>query len=190
ILEDGRLTDSQGRTVDFKNTLLIMTSNIGSRVIEKGGGGLGFDLATETQAEAQYNRVRSLLNEELKQYFRPELLNRLDEIIVFRQLTREEVKQISDLMVRELSNRLSEEQGITLQITERMKDRLVAEGYNPSYGARSLRRTITRLLEDALAEAILSGRIYSGAIAVVDVGEDGQVQVHSEVQAALIPAIA
>src|SRR6476646_2843961 len=123
ILEDGRLTDAQGRTVDFKNTLLILTSNIGSRVIEKGGGGLGFDLATETQAEAQYNRVRSLLNEELKQYFRPELLNRLDEIIVFRQLNREEVRQIADLMVNEIAKRLSEEQGITLQITERMKDR-------------------------------------------------------------------
>ncbi|MBD2120349.1 ATP-dependent Clp protease ATP-binding subunit [Trichocoleus sp. FACHB-262] len=190
ILEDGRLTDSQGRTVDFKNTLLILTSNIGSRVIEKGGGGLGFDLATETQAEAQYNRVKSLLNEELKQYFRPELLNRLDEIIVFRQLIREEVKQISDLMVRELSTRLTEEQGITLQITERMKDRLVAEGYNPAYGARSLRRTITRLLEDALAEAILSGRIHSGAIALVDVDEDGQVQVSQTEAPALAEAIA
>jgi ATP-dependent Clp protease ATP-binding subunit ClpC len=88
----GRLTDAKGRTVDFKNTLLIMTSNIGSKVIEKGGGGLGFELALENQAQSQYNRIRSLVNEELKQHFRPEFLNRLDEIIVFRQLSKNEVK--------------------------------------------------------------------------------------------------
>jgi len=95
LLEDGRLTDSKGRTVDFKNTLIIMTSNIGSKVIEKGGGGLGFEFSGGAQEETQYNRIRSLVNEELKQYFRPEFLNRLDEIIVFRQLTRDEVKLIA-----------------------------------------------------------------------------------------------
>jgi len=87
LLEDGRLTDSKGRTVDFKNTLLIMTSNIGSKVIEKGGGGLGFEFSGDSVEDSQYNRIKSLVNEELKQYFRPEFLNRLDEIIVFRQLT-------------------------------------------------------------------------------------------------------
>ena len=169
ILEDGRLTDAKGRTVDFKNTLLILTSNIGSKVIEKGGGGLGFEFA-ENQAEAQYTRIRSLVNEELKQYFRPEFLNRIDEIIVFRQLNREEVKLIADIMLKEVTHRLME-QGITLQVTERFKDRLVEEGYNPSYGARPLRRAIMRLLEDSLSEEILSGRVSQGDTAVVDVDE-------------------
>ena len=173
ILEDGRLTDAKGRTVDFKNTLLIMTSNIGSKVIEKGGGGLGFDFE-ENQAESQYNRIRSLVNEELKQYFRPEFLNRLDEIIVFRQLTKDEVKQISDILLKEVFGRLTE-QGITLEVTDRFKERLVEEGYNPSYGARPLRRAIMRLLEDTLAEEILSGRLGEGDTAVVDVDDSGKV---------------
>ena len=177
ILEDGRLTDAKGRTVDFKNTLLILTSNIGSKVIEKGGGGLGFELEAD-QAESQYNRIRSLVNEELKQYFRPEFLNRLDEIIVFRQLTKEEVKEISVILLKEVFGRL-EEQGITLDVTEKFKDRLVEEGYNPSYGARPLRRAIMRLLEDSLAEEILSGRIQDGDTATVDVDEDNKIVVSS-----------
>jgi ATP-dependent Clp protease ATP-binding subunit ClpC len=177
ILEDGRLTDAKGRTVDFKNTLLILTSNIGSKVIEKGGGGLGFELEAD-QAESQYNRIRSLVNEELKQYFRPEFLNRLDEIIVFRQLTKDEVKEISVILLKEVFVRL-EEKGIRLEVTDKFKDRLVEEGYNPSYGARPLRRAIMRLLEDSLAEEILSGRIKDGSTAVVDVGEDGKVVVTS-----------
>ncbi|MBD1815193.1 ATP-dependent Clp protease ATP-binding subunit [Microcoleus vaginatus DQ-U2] len=175
ILEDGRLTDAKGRTVDFKNTLLIMTSNIGSRVIEKGGGGLGFEFA-ESAADGQYNRVRSLVNEELKQVFRPEFINRLDEIIVFRQLNREEVKQIADIMLQQVFSRLTE-QGITLSVTERFKDLLVTEGYNPSYGARPLRRAIMRLLEDVLAEEMLSGKLKEGQKAIVDVDENGQVKV-------------
>ncbi len=175
ILEDGRLTDAKGRTVDFKNTLLIMTSNIGSKVIEKGGGGLGFDFATESAVESQYNRIRSLVNEELKQYFRPEFLNRLDEIIVFRQLNKLEVKEISDIMLKEVFGRLIEK-NITLEVTEKFKDRLVEEGYSPSYGARPLRRAIMRLLEDVLAEEILSGRIKDGDTAIIDVTEDGQIK--------------
>ena len=177
ILEDGRLTDAKGRTVDFKNTLLILTSNIGSKVIEKGGGGLGFELEAD-QAESQYNRIRSLVNEELKQYFRPEFLNRLDEIIVFRQLTKDEVKEISVILLKEVFSRL-EEQGIKLEVTDKFKDRLVEEGYNPSYGARPLRRAIMRLLEDSLAEEILSGRIQDGDTAVVDVEEEGKIVVSS-----------
>ena len=186
ILEDGRLTDAKGRTVDFKNTLLIMTSNIGSKVIEKGGGGLGFDFSAENAADSQYNRIRSLVNEELKQYFRPEFLNRLDEIIVFRQLTKDEVKQIADILLREVFNRL-QEQGITLEVTERFKDRLVEEGYNPSYGARPLRRAIMRLLEDSLAEEILSGRVHNGDTAVVDVNDEGQVHVLQGQKRELLP---
>jgi ATP-dependent Clp protease ATP-binding subunit ClpC len=189
ILEDGRLTDAKGRTVDFKNTLLIMTSNIGSKVIEKGGGGLGFEFATENAADAQYNRIRSLVNEELKQYFRPEFLNRVDEIIVFRQLIKDEIKRISDILLREIFVRL-EEQGITLEVTERFKDRLVEEGYNPTYGARPLRRAIMRLLEDSLAEEILSGRVKNGDVAIVDVDDDGKVQIRSEQKRELIPQTA
>ncbi len=188
ILEDGRLTDAKGRTVDFKNTLLIMTSNIGSKVIEKGGGGLGFEFE-DNQAESQYNRIRSLVNEELKQYFRPEFLNRLDEIIVFRQLSKDEVKQISDIMLREVFSRLTEK-GITLEVTDRFKERLVEEGYNPSYGARPLRRAIMRLLEDVLAEEILAGHVREGDTALVDVGEDGQVKVTPSERRELLPQAA
>ncbi len=189
ILEDGRLTDAKGRTVDFKNTLLIMTSNIGSKVIEKGGGGIGFDFSSENQAESQYNRIRSLVNEELKQYFRPEFLNRLDEIIVFRQLTKDEVKEIAEIMLNDVFKRLAE-QGIVLQVTERFKDRLVEEGYNPSYGARPLRRAIMRLLEDALAEEILSARIKDGDTAIMDVDDDGQVKVLQGQKRELLPQAA
>nr|YP_009393599.1 Clp protease ATP binding subunit [Bostrychia simpliciuscula]ARW62161.1 Clp protease ATP binding subunit [Bostrychia simpliciuscula] len=175
ILEDGRLTDAKGRTIDFKNTLLIMTSNIGSKVIEKGGGSLGFELA-ESEVESQYNRIKTLVNEELKQYFRPEFLNRLDEIIVFRQLTKGEVWEIADLMLNEVFKRIKQ-QDIELNVTERFKNRLVDEGYNPSYGARPLRRAVMRLLEDSLAEEVLSGKIKSGDSAVVDVADDGDVKV-------------
>ena len=186
ILEVGRLTDAKGRTVDFKNTLLIMTSNIGSKVIEKGGGGLGFEFEQD-QAESQYNRIRSLVNEELKQYFRPEFLNRLDEIIVFRQLTKDEVKEISDILLKEVFVRLTEK-NIHLQVTERFKERLVEEGYNPSYGARPLRRAIMRLLEDTLAEEILSGRLGDGDTATVDVDDTGKVTIQAEQRRELISA--
>jgi ATP-dependent Clp protease ATP-binding subunit ClpC len=175
ILEDGRLTDSKGRTVDFKNTLLIMTSNVGSSVIEKGGGQLGFQLDVD-QEDSSYNRIKTLVNEELKQYFRPEFLNRLDEIIVFRQLTKPEVKEIADLMLKEVFKR-AEEKEIKIDVTERFKDRLVDEGYNPSYGARPLRRAIMRLLEDSMAERMLSGEIKEGDSVIIDVDADGQVTV-------------
>ncbi|MEH1999491.1 ATP-dependent Clp protease ATP-binding subunit [Nostoc sp.] len=185
ILEDGRLTDAKGRTVDFKNTLLILTSNIGSKVIEKGGSGIGFEFS-EDATESTYNRIRSLVNEELKQYFRPEFLNRLDEIIVFRQLSKPEVTQIAEIMLKEVFGRLTEK-GITLEVTDRFKDRLITEGYSPSYGARPLRRAIMRLLEDSLAEEILSGRIKDGDTAIVDVDENGVVQVSSEQRRELLP---
>jgi ATP-dependent Clp protease ATP-binding subunit ClpC len=185
ILEDGRLTDAKGRTVDFKNTLLILTSNIGSKVIEKGGSGIGFEFS-EDASESTYNRIRSLVNEELKQYFRPEFLNRLDEIIVFRQLSKPEVTQIAEIMLKEVFGRLTEK-GITLEVTDRFKDRLITEGYSPSYGARPLRRAIMRLLEDSLAEEILSGRIKDGDTALVDVDENGIVQVSSQQRRELLP---
>ena len=177
LLEDGRLTDSKGRTVDFKNTLLIMTSNIGSKVIEKGGGGLGFEFSGDSVEDSQYNRIKSLVNEELKQYFRPEFLNRLDEIIVFRQLTKNEVKDIAEIMLKEVFSRLNEK-GIKLDVTDAFKERLVEEGYNPAYGARPLRRAVMRLLEDSLAEEVLSGRIKDGDKALVDIDENKKVTVN------------
>nr|GLL49127.1 ATP-dependent Clp protease ATP-binding subunit ClpA homolog CD4A, chloroplastic-like isoform X1 [Ipomoea trifida] len=175
ILEDGRLTDSKGRTVDFKNTLLIMTSNVGSSVIEKGGRRIGFDLGYD-EKDSSYNRIKSLVTEELKQYFRPEFLNRLDDMIVFRQLTKLEVKDIADIMLKEVFQRLKGKE-IELQVTERFRDRVVEEGYNPSYGARPLRRAIMRLLEDSMAEKMLAREIKEGDSVIVDVDSDGNVTV-------------
>ncbi|MCY3654052.1 MAG: ATP-dependent Clp protease ATP-binding subunit, partial [Cyanobacteria bacterium MAG IRC1_bin_28] len=179
LLEDGHLTDSKGRKVNFKNTLVIMTSNIGSKVIEKGGGGLGFEFSEDNEEEARYTRIRSLVNEELKNYFRPEFLNRLDEVIVFRQLTRAEVKQIAALMLKEVFARMQEKE-ITLSVTESFQDRLVEEGYNPSYGARPLRRAVMRLLEDSLAEEFLNGAIKEGDHALVDVDDQKKVVIRRQ----------
>jgi len=179
ILEDGRLTDSKGRTVDFKNTLLIMTSNVGSSVIEKGKRRrIGFDLDYDEKDEkdASYNHIKSLVGEELKRYFRPEFLNRLDEMIVFRQLTKAEVKEIADIMLKEVFERLKTKE-IELSVTEKFKDRVVEEGYQPSYGARPLRRAIMRLLEDSMAEKMLSREIKEGDSVIVDVDSDGKVTV-------------
>merc|ERR1712118_99630 len=139
------------------------------------GGSLGFEM-TEDQNEYQYTRIRALVNEELKQYFRPEFLNRLDEIIVFRQLTKDEVGQIAEIMLKEVFERIATK-GIQLEVTDRFKIRLVDEGYNPTYGARPLRRAVMRLLEDSLAEEVLSEKIKAGDTVVVDVGDDNKVRV-------------
>ena len=129
------------------------------------------------------------MNEEFKQYFRPEFLNRLDEIIVFRQLSRDEVKEISEIMLKEVFTRM-QEKGITLTVTEAFKERLVDEGYNPSYGARPLRRAVMRLLEDSLAEEFLSGRIGEGDTALVDVDDDKQVVIRPGGTTSLPPELA
>jgi len=142
-------------------------------VIEKGGRGIGFQLDYD-EKDSSYTRIKSLVNEELKQYFRPEFLNRLDEMIVFRQLTKSEVKEIADIMLREVFERLKTKE-IDLQVTERFTDRVVDEGYSPSYGARPLRRAIMRLLEDSLAEKMLAGEIKEGDSAIVDVDGEGNV---------------
>jgi ATP-dependent Clp protease ATP-binding subunit ClpC len=172
IFEDGRLTDSKGRTIDFKNTLLILTSNIGSKVIEKSKGNLGFQFSQD-QSDSEYDRIKLLVNEELKQYFRPEFLNRLDEIIVFRQLSKEEVGQIADIMLGEVFERISKK-GINVEITDKFKAKVINEGFNPSYGARPLRRAVQRLIEDILAEEVLSARIVAGDSIVIDAKDDGQ----------------
>lgn len=178
LLDDGRLTDARGRTVDFKNTLIIMTSNIGSKVIEKGGSGFGFE-SSDDASDAQYNNIRNRVQEEMKQFFRPEFLNRLDEIIVFRQLTLPEVTQIADILLNEVTQQIKELREISLEVTEGFKNLVVREGFDPSYGARPLRRAITRRLEDSLAEAILSGNIQDGDKVIVDADEQGHVKVLS-----------
>ncbi|XP_043703735.1 chaperone protein ClpC2, chloroplastic-like [Telopea speciosissima] len=156
ILEDGRLTDCKGRTLDFKNTILIMTSNIGCSLIIKQGV------------------HKSKVAEELGKYFRPEFLNRLDEVIVFRSLTKLEIKEIANKMLDEVCKRL-EAKKIFLQVTEAFKDKLVEQGYRPQYGARPLRRAITRLLEDKLADKILSGDIKEGDSILVS-GVNGELK--------------
>ena len=175
ILEDGRLTDSKGRVIDFKNTLIIMTSNVGASAIEKGGGGLGFQLDDNAEDQS-YNRIKTLVMEDLKNYFRPEFLNRLDEIIVFRQLNKQEVREIAYIMLENVFKRLKEKD-IVLECTERFKDRLVDEGFSPAYGARPLRRAIMRLLEDNLSEKMLTGEISEGSSCIMDVNAEGEITV-------------
>jgi len=181
ILDDGHLTDAKGRKVDFKNTLMIMTSNIGSKVIEKGGGGLGFELDTDGE-ESQYSRIRNRIQDEMKNYFRPEFLNRVDEVIVFRQLQKEEIGEITDLLLKEIGDRLYDQQGIKLEVSDRFKDRVMEEGYDVTYGARPLRRVLMRLLEDNLAQAILSGDLKEGETAYVDTDEEGNIRLTEAVQ--------
>jgi ATP-dependent Clp protease ATP-binding subunit ClpC len=180
VIEDGRLTDSRGRTVSFKNTLIIATSNIGSNIISKGGGSLGFALpGAESAEDAAYGRVRTLVMEELKAHFRPELLNRLDEIVVFRQLGVPEVTRIADLLIAETGARL-QTKGIGLKVSSGAMSKIVEEGYDVAYGARPLKRAITRLVDDALSEAILFGSLAEGDVALVDVDYTGKVVVGSE----------
>lgn len=180
ILEDGRLTDSKGRVVSFKNALIIMTSNVGSKVIEKGlsgGGGIGFSGLDEDAEMASYSRLKTQVHDELKNFFRPEFLNRLDEIIVFSSLTKQEVSEIAELEFRKVF-KLVEEKGMKLSLTSRYKQKVVDEGFNPVYGARPLRRAITRLLEDKLAESLLEAPADDGGeFVVVDLDKDEEVVV-------------
>ena len=165
VLEDGRLTDSQGRTVDFKNTVIIMTTNLGTRDISKSLG-LGFSNADDDLTN--YDRMKGKVQDELKNHFRPEFLNRIDDVIVFHQLTREQIIHIVDLMVANLDERLkAKDMGI--ELTQAAKDLLALRGYDPLLGARPLRRVIQREIEDALSERILFGELKAGEIIVVDV---------------------
>jgi ATP-dependent Clp protease ATP-binding subunit ClpC len=169
VLEDGRLTDSQGRTVDFKNTVIIMTTNLGTRDISKGQG-LGF--ANSGDDLTNYERMKAKVSDELKSHFRPEFLNRIDDVIVFHQLTKEQIISIVDLMIVNLDDRLKvKDMGI--ELTQGAKDLLAARGYDPLLGARPLRRVIQREIEDALSERILFGELKAGEIIVVDVDGDG-----------------
>jgi len=162
ILDDGRLSDSKGRTVDFKNTIIIMTSNVGAQFIDKSALALGFQVKNDANEHAnRYKEISDRVMDSMKKTFRPEFLNRIDEIIVFQQLTREEIRRIVDIMSADLQSRIKA-QGMELVINDDTKDYIAKEGYNPSYGARPLRRAIQRKLEDALAEQVLSGNFREG----------------------------
>lgn len=170
VLEDGRLTDGKGRTVDFRNTVLIMTSNVGAQMLRKGVG-LGFHTGDdEAHSQNQYELMKKRVTEELKRSFRPEFLNRVDEIIVFHQLEREDLRQIVDLMVGELGQRL-QEYGFKIQLTDAAKDHLTEAGYDPTFGARPLRRAIQRQIEDELSEKMLEGKFKDGDLIYVDVAD-------------------
>ncbi len=170
ILEDGRLTDAQGRVIDFKNTVIIMTTNLGTRDISKGVN-LGFSGAGDVQSS--YERMKLKVHDELKQHFRPEFLNRIDDIIVFHQLTEDEIIQIVDLMITRLEERMKDkDMGIVL--TDAAKAFIAERGYDPVLGARPLRRTVQRDIEDALSEKILYGELKPGQLVVVGIEGEGE----------------
>ncbi len=166
ILEDGRLTDSQGRSVDFKNTVIIMTSNLGTRDLRKKAIGFSAD-----DAEMDYERMKEKVTDELKKHFRPEFLNRLDEVIVFHELDVEHVKEIIDMMLERVYEQLRSK-GLELALSDAAKSHLATIGYDPDMGARPLRRAIQRHLEDQLSERILMGDFNAGSTIVVDLDEE------------------
>jgi ATP-dependent Clp protease ATP-binding subunit ClpC len=170
ILEDGRLTDAQGRVVDFKNTVIIMTTNLGTRDISKGQS-LGF--ARSNDEQGSYDRMKAKVGEELKQHFRPEFLNRVDDTVVFHQLTPAEIIQIVDLMIAKLDDRLRD-RDMGIELRQDAKDLLAERGYDPVLGARPLRRTIQREIEDQLSEKILYNELKSGQIVIVGTEGTGE----------------
>jgi ATP-dependent Clp protease ATP-binding subunit ClpC len=170
ILEEGRLTDAQGRMVDFKNTVIIMTTNLGTRDISKG---LNLGFAAVDDLKTAYEKMRAKVNDELKQHFRPEFLNRIDDIVVFHQLSQDEIVEIVDLMVARLDERLRDKD-MGIELTTAAKQALAAKGYDPVLGARPLRRTIQRELEDVLSEKMLFGELKPGEIIVVDAEGEGK----------------
>ena len=165
ILEDGRLTDAQGRTVDFKNTVIIMTSNLGTKDLSKN---IGFSNLTDLDS---YEKMKSKVNEELKRYFKPEFLNRIDETIVFHELTLDEVKEIVDLMLDRVHKQLKNSD-LEIVLSDEAKEYLATEGYNKEFGARPLRRSIQRLLEDPLSEELLKGKYKAGSTIIASLNEE------------------
>ena len=169
ILDDGRLTDAKGRHINFKNTVIIMTSNVGASMITTQGK-LGFTTA-ENAKQDKYEKLKDTVNEELKKAFRPEFLNRIDDIIVFAHLSKEEIRQIVDLMMKDLFKRLLE-RGLSMEVTDEVKDYLAKDGYSEAYGARPLRRLIQRKIEDELAEEILTNAYQEGDTIVLKLKDD------------------
>ncbi len=181
ILEDGIVTDSQGRRVDFKNTIIVMTSNVGAKNITAAETPLGFhsgDKSAEEDETKRYERIRQAVMDDLKKTFRPEFLNRIDEIIVFRQLTQENIREIASRMLQVTGRRMAE-QGVTLDVDDDALTELARDGFDPQYGARPLRRSIQNLVEDAVAEQMLEGRLRNGGTAHVRL-KDGKVVIESE----------
>ena len=168
VLEEGRLTDSLGRKIDFRNTILIMTSNVGAEILQRNTS-MGFGL--EVNAENEYEKIREKILDETKRVFKPEFLNRLNELVIFKSLGREDMKAIVELELRNVSNRLKD-QGLVFDFSEAAKSFLIEKGYDAKYGARPLRRAIERHLEDSLAEAILGGEIKAGEVIHVEVQND------------------
>ncbi|KAG8379623.1 hypothetical protein BUALT_Bualt07G0108000 [Buddleja alternifolia] len=171
LFEDGHLTDSQGRRVSFKNALIVMTSNLGSAAIAKGRGN-SFGFFTAEDDSTSYAGMKALLMEELKGYFRPELLNRIDEVVVFRPLEKPQMLEILDIMLHEVKERLNT-LGIGLEVSEAIMDLICQQGYDRSYGARPLRRAVTLIIEDLVSESLLSGDYKPGDIAVIDLDDSG-----------------
>lgn len=163
LLDDGRLTDSRGRVVSFKNTIIIMTSNVGAQKMAEDAGGIGFFSAnTEKEAEDQkYDRMKKVVMEEMKRSFRPEFINRLDEVVIFKHLTKEDMREIVDIMKKDLETRLNE-RGMSITLTDDIKDKLSVEGYKRAYGARPMRRAIQRMLEGPISEEIIDGKLKDG----------------------------
>ena len=159
-MDDGRLTDSQGRSVDFKNTIIIMTSNLGGEFINKTKQTLGFINAVDVE-EKEYESMKDAVLEEVKKTFRPEFLNRLDEIVVFHPLTKEQIKKIIEILIMDTKKRLREKK-MDLVLSEAAQELLVEKGFDPVYGARPLRRAIQRYIEDPLSEEVLRGRFEPG----------------------------
>ncbi len=176
ILDDGRLTDSHGRVVSFKNTVIIMTSNIGARLITDKKT-LGFTLAENNQELKEYETTKKEVLAELKKEFKPEFINRIDEIIVFHKLLPEEIKQIADIMFKQIQERLKE-QNIEIKINEKAKELIVAKGTDSNYGARPLRRMIQTMLEDKIAEEIIEGNLKKGERATIT-EQDGEIVVEN-----------
>ena len=170
ILDDGRLTDGQGRKVDFRNTVVIMTSNVGAKEAQQGNS-LGFGM-TEDKEARDWERLKKVITEEAHRVFRPEFLNRIDEMAVFRPLSREDLLRIVDAMLAELSSRL-EPQGLSLDVSDDARARILEKGFKPKYGARPLRRAIQSLLEDRLADFMLEGKFPPMSQVAVGV-EDGE----------------
>ena len=169
ILDDGRLTDGHGRVVDFRNVVVIMTSNLGTE--EVGRPVLGFRRGEE-DLEAEHQKMRTSIETALKKAFRPEFLNRIDEIVIFDPLTQEEIEEIVGLMIREVSERLAE-RGVTAELAPAARTWLTKEGFDPVFGARPLRRAIQRYVESPLSKAILAGEFPEGSHVIVDAGEEG-----------------
>jgi ATP-dependent Clp protease ATP-binding subunit ClpC len=176
ILEDGRLSDAKGKVVNFANTLIIMTSNLGVRDLNQAQTSLGFQpalAAEEDEVERRHKVMKDRIDEELKKMFRPEFLNRVDAVVTFKSLTTTQVRQIVDLLLAQVQKRLAE-QNVTLEVTEAAKDKLSDEGFDKIYGARPLRRTITTRIEDALSDNLLRGKFSRGDIVVVDVAPESE----------------